>query len=125
MGILLDQKVTTPFRGGAANALLAAMAPSMLNAMAGSRHDEILREARRLMAESRRLLQTDGGPAVKPDSTDSVIGLYDELRTRLDEIGDSNVDELLRGISDNIGELKVLAKDVERIQKFRRGLQDD
>ena len=80
-----------------------------------------LEEARRLIDEADSLLGSDG-PIRRRGSEESVFGLYDRLRQRLDEIDARGVDGLLERISTAAARLGALSDQIDRVRDRRARL---
>ena len=80
-----------------------------------------LEEARRLIDEADSLLGSDG-PIRRRGSEESVFGLYDRLRQRLDEIDARGVDGLLERISTAVARLGALSDQIDRVRDRRARL---
>ena len=80
-----------------------------------------LEEARRLIDEADSLLGSDG-PIRRRGSEESVFGLYDRLRQRLDGIDARGVDGLLERISTAVARLGALSDQIDRVRDRRARL---
>lgn len=81
-----------------------------------------LEEARRLIDEADSFLGSDG-PIRRRDSEESVFGLYDRLRQRLDGIDARRVDGLLERISTAAARLGALSDQIDRVRDRRARLE--
>ena len=80
-----------------------------------------LEEARGLIDEADSLLGSDG-PIRRRGSEESVFGLYDRLRQRLDGIDARGVDGLLERISTAVARLGALSDQIDRVRDRRARL---
>ena len=80
-----------------------------------------LEEARRLIDEADSLLGSDG-PIRRRGSEESVFGLYDRLRQRLDGIDARGVYGLLERISTAVARLGALSDQIDRVRDRRARL---
>jgi hypothetical protein len=77
---------------------------------------ELIDRARALLAEGRAILDTD------PGSSDDILGLYENLRGRLNRLDDDHIGGLLVALSETVEELGQLAEDLDRAKHLRSAL---
>lgn len=90
----------------------------------GAGGQRLLDETRDLLAEARRITDGSLGPAAgrAAEPSPTILGLYDELRMRLDRVDDRRLTALLHRITRNVARLNQLAREVERVRRLREAL---
>ncbi len=88
--------------------------------------DDLLNETRDLLAEAFTVVEGSlggrpgGGPVdPRPPADATILSLYDELRVRLDQVGDRRVKVLLERIARNLQRLSNLQSEIDRVQRLR------